>query len=181
MPSFPLTSALLRRPQAGVLRDVAGPRHRRDVRHDLSTILFLAVTEILAGCRSLTAIWKHAADLTAGELGTLSLETGRALPSESTIRRVLQDTNPGGLGSRLTSWFCTRTGTIEGRTVIAVDGKTMRGWGPHRQQPGTATSWRPWTRPRESSWGSTEWRTSPTRGPRPGGWQGRWVRVSELG
>ena len=25
------------------------------------------------------------------------------------------------------SWLCTRTGTINGRTVIAVDGKTMRG------------------------------------------------------
>jgi len=31
------------------------------------------------------------------------------------------------LDARLTSWLHTRTGAIEGRTVIAVDGKTMRG------------------------------------------------------
>ena len=52
---------------------------------------------------------------------------GAALPSESTIRRVLQDLDPAGLDARLTSWFFTRTGTIAGRRVIAVDGKTMRG------------------------------------------------------
>ena len=32
-----------------------------------------------------------------------------------------------GLEALLTSWFYTRTGAIKGRTVIAVDGKTMRG------------------------------------------------------
>ena len=47
------------------------------------------------------------------------------LPSESTIRRVLKDLDPGDLDARLTSWFFTRTGAIGGRTVIAVDGKTM--------------------------------------------------------
>jgi len=56
-------------------------------------VLSLAVTGVLAGCRSLTAIWGHTTDL---------------------------DTH-------VRSWFCTRTGTIEGRTVIGVDGKTMRG------------------------------------------------------
>ena len=85
------------------------------------------MTGILAGCRSLTAIWEHAADLAPADLGALGLEEGRALPSESTIRRVLKDLDPAGLDARLTSWFFTRTGTIAGRRVIAVDGKTMRG------------------------------------------------------
>jgi len=40
---------------------------------------------------------------------------------------VLQDLDPTDLNTRLRSWLCTRTGTVEGRTVIAVDGKTVRG------------------------------------------------------
>ena len=90
-------------------------------------VLSLAITGVLAGCRSLTAIWEYTTDLTAADLRSLGLEEGQALPSESTIRRVLQDLDPAGLDALLRSWLCTRTGTIGGRTVIAVDGKTMRG------------------------------------------------------
>ena len=90
------------------------------------TVLSLAVTGVLAGCRSLTAIWEHTTDLTAADLEALGLQVGQALPSESTIRRVLQDMDPTNLDTHVRSWLCTRSGTIEGRTVIAVDGKTMR-------------------------------------------------------
>ena len=85
------TTALSRQPLVQVLRSVTDPRDRRGVRHDLLTVLSLAVTGVLAGCRSLTAIWEHATDLTAADLEALGLEAGQALPSESTIRRVLQD------------------------------------------------------------------------------------------
>ena len=97
------------------------------MRHSLFTVLSLTVTGVLAGCRSLTAIWEHTTDLTPSDLRSLGLEAGQALPSESTIRRVLQDLDPTDLNTRLRSWFCTRTGTVEGRTVIAMDGKTVRG------------------------------------------------------
>ena len=126
MPSS-TTTALSRQPLKEVLEGVTDPRDRRGVRHPLVSVGCLAVTGILAGCRSLTAIWEHAADLEPADLGALGLEEGRALPSESTIRRVLKDLDPAGLDARLTSWFFTRTGTIAGRRVIAVDGKTMRG------------------------------------------------------
>ena len=99
----------------------------RGGRHDLPTVLSLAVTGVLAGCRSLTAIWEHTTDLTAADLEALGLQVGQALSSESTIRRVLQDLDPTDLDSHVRSWFCTRTGTIAGRRVIAVDGKAMRG------------------------------------------------------
>lgn len=121
------TTALSRQPLAQVLQAVADPRDRRGVRHELPTVLSLAVTGVLAGCRSLTAIWEHTTDLTGVELRSLGLEEGRVLPSESTIRRVLQGLDPAGLDALLRSWLCTRLGTIEGRRVIAVDGKTMRG------------------------------------------------------
>ena len=121
------TTALSRQPLAQVLKNVEDPRDRRGVRHSLFAVLSLAVTGVLAGCRSLTAIWEHTTDLTAADLEALGLEAGQALPSESTIRRVLQDLDPTDLNAHLRSWCCTRTGTIEGRTVIAVDGKTVRG------------------------------------------------------
>ena len=54
-------------------------------------------------------------------------EEGQDLPSESTIRRVLQDLAPADPDAHLMTWFYTRTGTINGRTVVAADGKTMRG------------------------------------------------------
>lgn len=82
---------------------------------------------MLAGCRSLTTIWEHATDLTAAELRSLGLEEGQPLPSESTIRRVLQDLDPAGLDAHLRSWLCTRTSTINAHRVIAADGKTIRG------------------------------------------------------
>ena len=121
------TTALSRQPLVQVLRNVADPRDRRGVRHDLPTVLSLAMTGVLAGCRSLTAIWEHTTDLTSADLRSLGVEAGQALPSESTIRRVLQNLDPADVDAHLRSWLCTRTGTINGRTVIAVDGKTMRG------------------------------------------------------
>ena len=66
----------------------------------LVSVLCLAVVGVLAGCRSLTAIWEHAADLEPADPGALGPGAGRALPSESTIRRVLKDLDPAGLDAR---------------------------------------------------------------------------------
>ena len=133
------TTALSRQPLAQVLRNITDPRDRRGVRHSLSAVLSLAVTVVLAGCRSLTAIWEHTTDLmTATDLEALGLPEGQALPSESTIRRVLQDLAPTDLNTRLRSWFCTRTGTIEGKTVIAAR-RQDHAWGPHQQGPGASS------------------------------------------
>ena len=115
------TTALSRQPLVQVLRSVTDPRNRRGVRHDLLTVLSLAVAGVLAGCRSLTAIWQYATDLTAADLEALGLEAGQDLPSESTIRRVLQDLDPADVDAHLRSWLCTRAGTINARRVIAVD------------------------------------------------------------
>ena len=99
-----------------------------------------------------------------GRPGALGLEAGRALPSESTIRRVLERVNADDLDARVSSWLRTRVGAIGGRRVIAVDGKTMRG----ARGPGSGPRIcrRPWTRPAAWSWGSGGWPTSPTRYPR---------------
>lgn len=125
MPSSAMT-ALSRQPLTQVVRNVTDPRDWRGVRRDLPTVLSLSVAGVLAGCRSLTAIREHATDLTAADLEALGLPEGQALPSESTIRRVLQDLDPADLDAHLITWFYTLTGTINGRRVIAVDGKAMR-------------------------------------------------------
>ena len=100
------TTALSRQPLVQVLRNITDPRDRRGVRHNLSTVLSLAVTGVLAGCRSLTAIWEHATDLTSADLEALGLAAGQALPSESTIRRVLQDLDPADADAHLRSRPC---------------------------------------------------------------------------
>ena len=139
------TSALSRQPLVQVLRSVTDPRGGRGVRHDLLTVLSLAVTGVLAGCRGLTAIWQYTTDLTAADLRSPGVGAGQALPSESTIRRVLQDRDPADVDAHLRSWLCTRTGTINGRRVIAVDGKTMRG--ARTSKDPRLISWPLWTRP----------------------------------
>ena len=121
------TTALSRQPLREVLEGVADPRDRRGVRHALTAVLCLAVVGVLAGCRTLGAMREHVADLEPADLGALGLEEGRALPSESTIRRVLQRVNADDLDARVSSWLRTRVGAIGGRRVIAVDGRTLRG------------------------------------------------------
>ena len=121
------TTALSRRPLREVLKGVTDPRDRRGVRHCLTAVLCLAVVGVLAGCRTLGAMREHVADLEPADLGDLDLEEGRALPSESTIRRVLERVNADDLDARVSSWLRTRVGAIGGRRVIAVEDETMRG------------------------------------------------------
>ena len=71
------TNALSRQPLVQVLRNITDPRDRRGVRHSLFTVLSLAVTGVLAGCRNLIAIWEHATDLTGADLVALALERVR--------------------------------------------------------------------------------------------------------
>lgn len=56
------------------------------------------------------------------------LELGRRVPSESTIRRVLQRVDAELLDRLVSAWLVGQTPTAPGcRRVIAVDGKTVRG------------------------------------------------------
>src|SRR5690606_19312106 len=57
----------------------------------------------------------------------LRLGLGRATPSESTIRRVLQQVDPEVLDAVVSAWLVARVGPGVERKVIAVDGKTARG------------------------------------------------------
>lgn len=105
---------------------VADPRKKRGVRHRFTTIIAIAMAATIAGARSYVAIAQWAADDGAAQL----LEHGigvDGVPSESAIRRTLQRIAVDQLESVIGAWMWLRTTMIDGRRVIAFDGKTLRG------------------------------------------------------
>lgn len=77
------------------LQAVTDPRARRGRRHDVVSVLAVAVCAVLAGARSYLAIAEWAQDLTPSVRTRLAL--GRRPPCESTIRRVLQSVDAAEL------------------------------------------------------------------------------------
>jgi predicted transposase YbfD/YdcC len=107
------------------LERVPDPRKRRGVRHKLTDVLAVALSATLAGARSFVAIAEWAAD--AAPEGLAQLGVTGAPPSESTIRRCLQRLAPDDFDALIGGWMWLRTSVIDGRRVIAFDGKTLRG------------------------------------------------------
>lgn len=108
-----------------LLATVPDPRHRRGVRHRFPVILALALSATCAGARSFTAIAEWVHDAPAEVLGRL--EVSAVAPSESTIRRTLARVDAAVLDRVLGAWMWLQTKVIDGRRIIAVDGKTLRG------------------------------------------------------
>ena len=90
------------------LAEVPDPRARRGVRHRLVTVLALAVCAVLTGARSYVAIAEWAHDLPLGARVRLGLTVGRATPSESAIRRILQKVDPEALDRVVSDWLVAR-------------------------------------------------------------------------
>jgi len=93
----------------------------------LEVILSIALAAVCAGApaHSFTAVaeWVHDAPVDAHErLGVV----GRP-PSEATIRRALGRVDTAVLGQVIGVWAWLRSRVVDGRRVIAVDGKTLRG------------------------------------------------------
>jgi len=94
------------------------------------------IAAVTAGARSLRAIAEWVADQDAETLAMLGL-TGSRAPSEPTIRRVLTAIDADELDRVLGAWMWTRTQTgPDGRRVIALDGKTVRGARDHHLPQG---------------------------------------------
>lgn len=108
-----------------LIAKVPDPRKPRGKRHGLAGVLAIALAATLAGARSFVAIAEWAADAAPGVLALLGV-TG-TVPCESTIRRCLQRLAPDELDKLIGAWMWLRTTTIDGRRVIAFDGKTLRG------------------------------------------------------
>ena len=128
MPATPSSPTHARVSGAGfleVLDLVPDPRARRGVRHRLTAILAVALSAVCAGSRSFTAIAEWAGDAPDDVRGRLGIE-GRP-PSESTIRRTLARLDAAAFDQVIGMWAWLRTRLVDGRRVIAVDGKTLRG------------------------------------------------------
>lgn len=115
------------------LRSVPDPRRARGRRHGLQSVLLLALQAVMAGASSWVAIAQWAA--TAPQ----ALAICGSPPSASTFRRVLAAVDVTALEAALTRWASARHAAAarpgarlgqtraERRTVLAVDGKTLRG------------------------------------------------------
>jgi predicted transposase YbfD/YdcC len=129
MPSSP-TAAVSAVPNAAgllsALDRVVDPRDRRGVRHGLVGLLAAGIAATVAGARSFAAIAEWLADQEASVADALGLRADR-LPVESTIRRLFARLDPDLLDSVVGAWFWTATRLVNGRRVIAIDGKTVRG------------------------------------------------------
>ncbi len=133
MPSSLIPEAALglsRRPLSEVFATVPDPRDPRGVRHRLASVLVIAQAAVAGGARTLVGISEWAADVDREALTRLGIGVHERLPSESTIRRTLACVDGDDLDRRVATWMATRVGQLAGRTVIAVDGKSLRGGTP---------------------------------------------------
>lgn len=114
----------------------AVPDHRRAQgrRHSLVSVLTLACAAVAAGARSLVAIAEWAADAPGHVLDSLGVRRdpcGGALvvPSETTIRRALCDTDRDALDEQLAAWAAPAAAHDDEvpAAQVMVDGKSLRG------------------------------------------------------
>ncbi len=128
MPSSPIASPTTVPDRAEellrVLARVPDPRDPRGVRYALAGMLAVAVSGVLAGARSFAAIGEWASELTADRLARLGLS---GAPEESTLRKLFARLDVAALDRQLGVFAWTRTRHVQGRRVIAIDGKTVRG------------------------------------------------------
>ncbi|MGJ0182813.1 ISAs1 family transposase [Corynebacterium glyciniphilum] len=109
-----------------LLATITDHRKPRGVRHRLDVLLAVALAAVVTGKKSYTAIAQWVGDETNTAIADLGVDLDRR-PSEATLRRALSSVDADLLDRVLGAWMSTTTGTVEGRRVIAIDGKTVRG------------------------------------------------------
>jgi len=113
-----------------VLTVVPDPRSSRGLRYPLAGLLAVAVCAVMAGASSVAAIadWLHDLD----DISRARLGFVRGIPAMTTVWRLLIRLDADLLATVLAGWLHTRTASAgprrpRYRTVIAIDGKTLRG------------------------------------------------------
>jgi predicted transposase YbfD/YdcC len=112
------------------LSTVADPRNPRGVRYPLAALLTVAVCAVLAGASSFTAITDWLYDL--DEQAQIRLGFTRGVPAGTTVWRLLTRLDADLLTTVLAGWLRARVLSVPTRprryrSVISIDGKTMRG------------------------------------------------------
>jgi predicted transposase YbfD/YdcC len=120
-----MTAAARSRYLLDLLAQVPDQRSKRGRRHSLAGLLAVGVAAVIAGSRSFAAIGQWAADAGPEVLAGLGADRGAA--EESTYRRAFALVSADWLDWVLGAWLHTRAARADGRLVIAVDGKAVRG------------------------------------------------------
>src|SRR6202522_315923 len=108
-----------------LLAQLPDPRKRRGRRHALAGLLAVGIAAVIAGSKSFAAIGQWASDAGPDVLAALGAARGPA--EESTYRRALALVSADILDPVLGTWLYTRAVRADGRLVLAIDGKTVRG------------------------------------------------------
>ena len=116
------------------LRVMRDPRSRHGRRHALAGVLAIAAAAVLAGARSYTAIAEFAREVPQPTLARLGIwqrpyASWYVAPSETTLRRVLQQLDADELDRVVGGWLAEQPPASEADRsgAVAVDGKTVRG------------------------------------------------------
>lgn len=109
-----------------ILRDVCDPRDV-NARHEVGTILFLALAATLCGAKSCVEI----AEFAEGNEEDLAAIVGlpHGAPSHDTFSRLFRLLDPGELAQAFTAFMATlraELGLPPPRGVVAIDGKSLR-------------------------------------------------------
>jgi len=111
-----------------VISTLTDPRDQRGRRHELATVVVVALAAVAAGARTLAGIAGWAQDQPRWALARVGVR--RAPPSLSTVRRVLLLVDPDVLDAVLHAWLAALAPPAQVPApfrAVAVDGKTCRG------------------------------------------------------
>lgn len=100
------------------------PRYDQGKRHPLLSIIVIALCAVICGADGWTQIEEFGKDRQAWFESFLDLPHG--IPIEDTYRRVFAVMDPKEFQKRFSKWI-QATIYVKSGTVIAIDGKTMRG------------------------------------------------------
>lgn len=108
-----------------LIEDIADPRMEGKVRHNLSTIIFVALCGVLSGCES----WSDIADYCIIKKDWLSkyVKLDNGIPSSYTFRRLFTLLDPNIMEELLRTHASDIVNDGKPSDQIAIDGKALRG------------------------------------------------------
>ncbi len=111
-------------PLTQVFVSISDPRSARQVRHDLSELLTVAVCAVLCSADEFSDIEASAKERIEWLRGFLVLEHG--IPSHDTFGRVFAALDPREFEGAFRRWVGQLVPTLGTDAVVAIDGKTSR-------------------------------------------------------
>ena len=108
------------------------PRVERAKLHPLPDLLFAAVCGMIAGCEGWSDIESFCQERLEYLRQYRPFEHG--IPSDDTFRRVFRAIDPDQFGKLFTQWV-SQWYPVDDQSIVAIDGKTLRGSKDGSQSP----------------------------------------------